>query len=93
MSAPMSCAGFIYYSYQLALKIEFQGRALYDCGGRDIPDPELQPTLCRPTTDLRQALRLQTDPNEWPWEAICLVAMLVGFRVLVYVALRLKTRT
>ena len=35
---------------------------------------------------------LQRDPNEWAWEPIALIAYLLFFRILVYIALRKRTK-
>jgi hypothetical protein len=59
----------------------------------DVADPANNP-MCTPVPDLKTALGLQQDPNSTVWLAIdagVLVAWLVFYRVLVYIALRYKT--
>ena len=35
---------------------------------------------------------MQRDPNEWAWEPLALIAYLLFFRILVYIALRKRTK-
>ncbi len=35
---------------------------------------------------------LQEDPNQWVWEPLALIAYLLFFRALVYIALRKRTK-
>ena len=45
----------------------------------------------RPPGGLQAKLHLQENTEQWPWEALALLAWLVIFRAAVYVALRRKT--
>lgn len=42
--------------------------------------------------DMQTALGFSRNPNEWNWEVLALIAMLFFFRVLVYIALRIRTK-
>ena len=83
---------FVYYGYNLLLKINWVGVPLWDCAGDNPPAPQADPrcTLV-PPGGLQAKLRLQENTEQWPWEALALLAWLVIFRVAVYVALRRKT--
>lgn len=83
---------FIYYGYNTLLKIQFRHMTLYDCGATYNPKhPESNPA-CTLVTDVQDTLRLQRDPNEWTWEPIALIVYLLFFRILVYIALRKRTK-
>lgn len=90
---------FVYWGFNLLLKVEFAGRALADCGGGGGGTPgaaAAAPLLreCRPVADVRGALNLPTDPNESPAvDLLVLFANLIILRLGVYVALRKKTKT
>ncbi|KAK9829866.1 hypothetical protein WJX72_008345 [[Myrmecia] bisecta] len=82
---------FVYFGYNLLIKIEFGGRTIYDCGGADVADPQQHPELCHPVPSLQQALHLQESPDAWPWEVLVLLGYLLFWRCMIYVALRRKT--
>lgn len=83
---------FIYYGYNTLLKIQFKGMTIYDCGTTYNPKhPENNPA-CTVVTNLKDSLRLQEDPNQWVWEPLALIAYLLFFRALVYIALRKRTK-
>jgi hypothetical protein len=51
---------FLFYGYNLLLKIEYQGRTIWDCHGTNPPHPEhTRGCTPIPTDALKQALRLQ----------------------------------
>ena len=129
--------------YNLLLKIEYKGRTLWDCSGRNSPNPWSDPSCtvippgglqgrlhlqvlypwqtltakCSCTvychTDLsypvcrklimcqalcchgkmiaEQMLLVQENTEMRPWEAVVLIAWLIFFRYMVYIALRYKT--
>ncbi|KAL4424963.1 hypothetical protein ABPG77_002848 [Micractinium sp. CCAP 211/92] len=95
---------FIFYTLQILLFIEFDGggRPVYSCtnpSSGDVcaqvsPDqPETDPS-CSVVTDLQSGLALPQDPasqGEAYRNALILIAMLVGLRVLTYILLRRKT--
>ncbi|BDA45889.1 ABC transporter G family member 14 [Coccomyxa sp. Obi] len=83
---------FVYYGYDLLLKIEYRGRTLWDCQGLDPPNPASNP-LCTvvPPGGLQEKLHLQINTEQWMWEIVVLFGWLVFFRYLIYVALRYKT--
>jgi ABC-type Na+ transport system ATPase subunit NatA len=85
-------ASFVYYGYNLLLKINWVGVPLWDCGGTNPPSPATDPA-CTPVPPggLQAKLHLQENTERWPWEALALLAWLVIFRAAVYVALRRKT--
>ena len=59
----------------------------------DVPHPQGDPR-CQPVADLQAVLGLPQNPNAEAWviiDACVLLAWLVFYRVLVYVALRWKT--
>ena len=88
----MKYLSFIYYGYNLLLKVEYKGVTLYDCGGVSLPSPETNPA-CRevPPGGLAALAHLQQNTETWPWEALALIGWLVAFRYAVYLALRIKT--
>lgn len=53
---------FVYYGYDLLLKIEYKGRTLWDCQGLDPPNPASNP-LCTvvPPGGLQDKLHLQVQ--------------------------------
>lgn len=84
---------FVYWGYNLLLKIQFGGGGdgalqYYDCstagGGGG----------CTPVTDLGTALRMPVDPNQSPWlEVVVLIGMMLLLRALTYWVLKRKTAT
>jgi hypothetical protein len=88
----MKYLSFIYYGYNLLLKVEYKGVTLYDCGGVSLPSPETNPA-CKevPPGGLAALAHLQENTETWPWEALALIGWLVAFRYAVYLALRIKT--
>lgn len=59
----------------------------------DVPHPQTSP-LCKPVADVQAVLGLPQDPNSHSWVAVnatVLIAWLIFYRVLVYIALRYKT--
>jgi hypothetical protein len=85
-------ASFVYYGYNLLLKINWVGVPLWDCAGANPPAPEADPRCeAVPPGGLQAKLHLQENTEQWPWEALALLAWLVIFRAAVYVALRRKT--
>lgn len=59
----------------------------------DVPDPG-NSAMCTAVPDLKATLGLQQDPNSQTWLAIdagVLLAWLIFYRALVYIALRYKT--
>lgn len=60
----------------------------------DAKDPAHSP-ICTPVSNLKQSLGLQQDPNNEHWvafDACLLLVWLIFYRLLVYIALRIKTR-
>ncbi|KAF6253780.1 P-loop containing nucleoside triphosphate hydrolase protein, partial [Scenedesmus sp. NREL 46B-D3] len=90
---------FVYWGFNLLLKIEFAGATYYSCGssglgtldGAAAAGPSAEP--CQAVSDLQAALQLPTDTNESPaLEVGVLLAMLVLLRLMVYHTLRQKTK-
>ncbi|WIA20339.1 hypothetical protein OEZ85_006170 [Tetradesmus obliquus] len=88
---------FVYWGFNLLLKIEFAGATYYSCGasglgsGEAAAGPAAAP--CHSVPDLQAALQLPTDPNASPaLELGVLFGMLVALRLLVYYTLRQKTK-
>ena len=75
-------------------QIEYKGVTLYNCGGVSLPDPANNPA-CKPVPPggFAELAHLSENTERWPWEALALIGWLVAFRWLVYVALRVKTRS
>lgn len=97
---------FVYWGFNLMLKIQFSGSTYIQCGsgGAGLGTGAEHSSsggaaaggveACHPVTDLQAALQLPTNPNESPaLEVGVLLAMLVVLRVLVYVTLRIKTKS
>ncbi|CAL8462005.1 g1536 [Coccomyxa elongata] len=96
---------FIYYGFGMLLHIEYHGRTIYSCvdpnaaasGAMSVQVDERNPgsnPICKPVPSMKDALGLQQDPNSNTWIAIdacVLIAWLLFYRVLVYIALRYKT--
>lgn len=59
---------FVYYGYNLLLKVEYSGRTLYDCAGLTLPNPASNP-LCTvvPPGGLQEKLHLQVPSNFSDW--------------------------
>lgn len=82
-------AGFPFWSLNLFLKIEFEGRDFEDCGGLG---NEEKSGDCEPVEDLGDALSLQPDVNASVWpEIVVLVGMCLVQRAAIYYVLRKKT--
>ena len=98
---------FVYYGYNLLLKIEYSGVTLYSCRGAPssdggvaaggaagvvVPNPQTDEN-CTPVPPggLQAILHLQETTETWAWEAIALLGWLVVFRYAIYWALRRKT--
>jgi hypothetical protein len=94
---------FVYWGYNLLLKIQFSGSTYIQCGtgsglgtGAEHSSSSSAAAVqaCHEVTDLQAALQLPTNPNESPALEVCvLLAMLVVLRLLVYVTLRVKTKS
>jgi hypothetical protein len=85
---------FVYWGFNLLLKIEFAGATYVSCGGglgSGDAGPSASP--CEPVRDLQAALQLPVDPNASPaLDVAVLLAILLAFRAAVYVTLRHKTK-
>ena len=102
----MKYLSFVYYGYNLLLKVEYSGVTLFSCRGPAASDgspaggaagvvvrnPEADPS-CSPVPPggLQAILHLQENTETWPWEAIALLGWLVVLRYAIYWALRRKT--
>lgn len=79
------------------LQIQYDGVSLYNCGtynGKKASGAAPgQCTLVPTGRSIQTTLRLNRNPNEAPWEAAALIGFLIFMRTLVYLALRLKTRS
>jgi hypothetical protein len=100
---------FVYFGFNLLLKIQFAGQTYVSCGGGTgglgsggeagthvavAAGSGHLAQSCAPVTDLQGALQLPTNPNESPALEVCvLLGMLVGLRLLVYICLRAKTKS
>lgn len=82
---------FMTYSYNLLAKIEFGGRTLYYCADGEIPSDPANTLTCVEADDNQKALNLFVNPNGPVWEVGVLFGYLIVVRILVYVALRVKT--
>ncbi|KAI8473752.1 MAG: hypothetical protein J3K34DRAFT_497894 [Monoraphidium minutum] len=89
---------FVYWGFNVLLKVEFGGATYFDCGEADAAraaaagaPAQLRP--CAPVADLASALSLPVDPNDSAaLDVGVLVATLAALRLLIYVALRKKTK-
>lgn len=83
---------FVYWGFNLLLKIEFAGRPVIDC----TPPPGAPPgglTPCKRVDNVRAALNLPDDPDASPaLDVVVTLATLIVLRVGVYIALRKKTK-
>ena len=79
------------------MQIQYDGRDLYNCGGYNGKHASGAPagtcTLVANGLEVKNQLRLNRNPNEAPWEAAALIGFLLFMRTLVYIALRMKTRS
>jgi len=82
---------FMTYSYNLLAKIEFGGRTLYYCADGENPADPANTLTCVEAEDNQKALNLFVNPNGPVWEVGVLFGYLIVARILVYVALRVKT--
>eukprot|EP00884_Botryococcus_braunii_P008026 jgi/Botrbrau1/17224/Bobra.0621s0002.1 len=88
----MKYLSFIYYGYNLLLKVQFAGSTLYDCKGLDLPNPATDPRCTVvPPGGLQGILKLQENTENPPWEVAVLIGYAVVLRAGIYVALRHKT--
>jgi hypothetical protein len=90
LSPPSQYLSFVYWGFNLLLKVEFGGRSFVSCtadsGAAGV-------AACAPVEDLQAALHLPSNPNDSAAiDAIVLVANLVLLRLGVYMALRKKTK-
>lgn len=92
---------FVYWGFNIMLKIEFSGVTYYQCGSAtglggsssDALAAAVAAGPCEPVPDLQAALQLPVDPNSSAALDIgVLIAMLVVLRLLVYSTLRQKTK-
>lgn len=100
----MQYLSFLYWGFNLLIKIEYAGTSTIVCApGAATADAAAQelpssgggqlPPGCREVWDMQAALQLPSDPNASPvLDACMLVAMLVAIRLAVYLTLRVKTR-
>ena len=79
------------------MQIQYDGRDLYNCynynGKKASGAPAGTCTLVTSGSEVKSVLRLNRNPNEAPWEAAALIGFLIFMRMLVYFALRMKTRS
>ena len=79
------------------MQIQYDGRNLYNCGGYNGKHASGAPagtcTLVTNGLEVKNELRLNRNPDEAPWEAAALIGFLLFMRTLVYIALRMKTRS
>ena len=79
------------------LQVQYDGRDLWQCGTNYVRHhDDLPPGTCTivPSGNpVKTALRLNRNPNEAPWEAAALIGFLIIMRLLVYCALRYKTKS
>jgi hypothetical protein len=98
---------FIYWGFNLLIKVEFAGLTYYACGdllsgqtamdatGGAAPGTRVSADTpgCQPVPDLSRALQLPVDVNESPLlDGMVLLAMLIGARIWIYFTLRRKTK-
>ena len=75
------------------LQVQYSGRNLYQCGDLNTKHATAGCTFVPNGQPVQQALRYNRNPNEVPWEAAALIGWLVVMRAMVYLALRMKTRS
>ena len=79
------------------LQVQYKNRNLYNCGVSNAKKASSLPpgscTFVENGAGVKDELRFLRNPNEWPWEAIALIGWLVVMRLVVYIALRIKTRS
>ena len=75
------------------LQVQYSGRSLYNCGDLNTKHNTAGCTFVPSGQGVQQALRYNRNPNEIPWEAAALIGWLVFMRAMVYLALRIKTRS
>jgi len=81
---------FIWWAFNLVLKIEFNDRQIEDCGGIG---NEPEKSVCEPVDDLSDSLNLPSDVNDSVWsDVVVLVAMLLVGRLIIYFILKRKTK-
>ncbi len=87
---PLRYLSFVYWGYQLLLKVQFGNGPQYsDCGGVG----GAPAAACTPVRDLQAALQLPGSPDDSPWpEVVVLLGMLFVVRAAIYYVLRVKTR-
>ncbi|KAF8055666.1 rca [Scenedesmus sp. PABB004] len=91
---------FVYWGFNLLVKIEFSGATYYACGAGGglagaggVAHTSESAAPCAPLPNLQAALQLPTDPGASPaLEIGVLFAMLVLLRTAVYYVLRHKTK-
>jgi ABC-type multidrug transport system ATPase subunit len=93
----MRYLSFIFYGYNLLIKVQYSGRDLWNCGVSTTKwhssMPEGACTLLPSGPAVQQVLRFNQSPDTWPWEALVLIGFLVGMRFLVYQALAWKSKS
>lgn len=82
---------FIYYGYNLLMKIEFQGRDLVDCGALGVGSG-MEEEECKKVESLQDALSLAMDVEDSVWsDVLALMLMFVVVRFALYYVLKRKT--
>ncbi|GMH34285.1 hypothetical protein BSKO_02119 [Bryopsis sp. KO-2023] len=89
---------FIFYGYNLLMKVEFSGRSFEDCGGLGVDAIDVDPSgdgTCIPvTTSLKEALSLAVDVDQSVLvDVLALLGALFVLRVALYEVLKRKTRS
>lgn len=80
---------YIFYGYNMLMKIEFSDRQYQDCGGLGLDTNG----TCVPIPDLKDALSLSVDVDESIWmDTIIMVVVFFSFRFALYEVLKRKTR-
>lgn len=88
---------FIFYGFNLLMKIEFHGREYLDCGELQLICSSSKSRGstgdCKPVESLKDALGLAVDVDDSvAFELIVLFGTLAGLRVLLYYVLKFKTK-
>ncbi|GMH34295.1 hypothetical protein BSKO_02129 [Bryopsis sp. KO-2023] len=83
-----------FYSFNIAMKLEYSGRKFFNCGGLGAREAnEFGEIECKPVTDLKSALSFVVDVDAPIWVDLgALFLLLVFFRLLVYLVLKHRTR-